>query len=192
MGSPYLLFAGDSLSSAELSAARLDGHLVEVGEGYMPADAVETAWLRAGSLAPVVGEFLAATHLSAAWVHGALADPPARHTVQRAVARRLHHVIGRRFRYRDPRIDEEDLVRIAGVRVTAAARTLADLARTPDDECRRAAALLAVRDPASVPAALEWFDRHGVVPYKRPAQALLRGILSDRMPDQEEVTRYTS
>lgn len=185
MGLPYLLFAGERLSSAELSAACLDGHLVEVGEGYMPADAVETAWLRAASLAPLVGDSLAVTHVSAAWVHGGLDEPPARHTVQRAVVRRLHHVIGRRIRYRDPRIDDADLTCIAGVKVTVPARTLADLARTPDPQCRRAALGWAARDPQLILQGLAWFDRHGVVPYKRPAQTLLRGILAG----QEEVTR---
>ena len=188
MGSPYLLFAGDRLSCAELSAACLDGHLVEVGEGYMPADAVETSWLRAASLAPVLTERLAVTHLSAAWVHGALAEPPARHTVQRAVPQRLHHIIGRRIHYRDPRVEDADLVRIAGVRVTTPARTLADLARTPDPECRRAAELLGGSDPTLLAAALDWFDSRGVVPYKRPARALLSRIRDS----QEEVTRYTS
>lgn len=185
MGSPYLLFAGDRLSSAELSAACLDGDLVEVGEGYMPADAIETTWLRAASLAPLAGDALAVTHLSAAWVHGALAEPPARHTVQRAVSRRLHHVIGRRIRYRDPRIDDVDLMRIAGVPVTIPARTLADLARTPDAECQHAARTLAEYDPRAVEDALAWFDRHGVVPYKRAAQMLLRSIRID----QDDVTR---
>ena len=42
MASPFLYFADDRLSAAELSAARLDGHLVELGEAYIPADAVET------------------------------------------------------------------------------------------------------------------------------------------------------
>lgn len=190
MGSPWLLFAGDALSPAELSAARLDGDVVELGEGYMPADAVETAWLRAGSLAPMVTDTLAVTHLSAAWVHGGLTEPPGRHTLQRAVDRRLHHMIGRRFHYRDPHIDDADQLRIAGVRVTTPVRTLADLARTPDDEYRHAAILLAEAHPALVEPALEWFARRGVVPFKRPAQALLRGI---RAPaSQDDVTRYTS
>ena len=50
MSSPFLYFADERLSPAELSAARLDGHLVELGEAYIPADAVETRGLRAGSL----------------------------------------------------------------------------------------------------------------------------------------------
>ena len=42
MASPFLYFADDRLSLAELSAAWLDGDLVELGEAYIPADAVET------------------------------------------------------------------------------------------------------------------------------------------------------
>ena len=42
MASPFLYFADDRLSRAELSAACLDGDLVELGEAYIPADAVET------------------------------------------------------------------------------------------------------------------------------------------------------
>jgi hypothetical protein len=50
VGSPFLYFADDRLSSAELTAACLDGHLVSLGDAYMPADAVETRALGAGSL----------------------------------------------------------------------------------------------------------------------------------------------
>ena len=64
------------------------------------------AALRAGSLRGILGDTLAATHLTAAWIHGALHEPPARHTVQRAVPRRLHHVIGRRLVYRDLAVDD--------------------------------------------------------------------------------------
>src|SRR5688572_32502849 len=101
MASPFLYFADDRLSLAELTAARLDGDVVELGDAYIPADAVETRGLRAGSLTALLGDTLAATHLSAAWVHGALPDPPARHTVQRAVARRRHRLPGRHLVYRD-------------------------------------------------------------------------------------------
>lgn len=186
MGSLFLLFAGDRLSSAELSAARLDGHVVELGEAYIPADAVETAWLRAGSLRPLVGDLLAASHLSAAWVHGALPDPPARHTVQRAVPRRIHHVIGTRLHYRDPALVAVDLSTIAGVRVTTPARTLADLARTPDAGYRAAAAAWACDDPGLAAAALAWFAAHPEVPHRRTARALLDAAASRA---QEEVTR---
>src|ERR671913_62107 len=118
MHSTYLYFPQQRLSAAELSAARLDGHLVELGEGYIPADAVETTHLRAASLAVLLGSPLAATHLSAAWVYGAIDTAPSRHTVQRAVPRRIHHVIDRRILYRDGSIGDDDLAAIGGVLVT--------------------------------------------------------------------------
>lgn len=189
MPSPFLYFAGDRLSYAELSAACLDGHLVELGEGYIPADAVETSALRAASLHSLLGDTLAATHLSAAWIHGALAEPPARHTVQRAVERRLHQVLGRRIVYRDLRVAEDDLRTIGGVRVTSPIRTLADLSRVPDDEHTRAAVLLADGAPDLPLEAVYWLETHGPLPHKRAALAFLRGLAAR---SQEDVTRYTS
>ena len=180
MPSPFLYFADERLSPAELSAARLDGHLVELGEAYIPADAVETRALRAGSLGSLLGESLAATHLSAAWVHGALSDPPSPHTVQRAVARRLHHVLGRRLLYRDLRVDPEDLMRIGGVWVTEPVRTLADLCRVGDDEHARAAAMMADAVPALTGEAVIWLATHGALPHKRAALTLLRRIAAQQ------------
>jgi hypothetical protein len=193
MTSPYLYFVDDRLSLAELSAACLDGHLVEVGEAYIPADAVETAALRAGSLGGLLGDVLAATHLTAAWVHGALPDPPSRHTVQRAVPRRLHHVIGRRVRYRDPYVAAADLVRIGGVHVTSPARTLADLARVDDAAHRRAARLMVAAGVVGVEDGLAWLRAAATVPHKRAAIVLLDGWLASGVAaGQDEVTRYTS
>lgn len=195
MTSPYLYFAGERLSPAELSAACLDGHLVELGEGYIPADAVETAALRAGSLGTLLGDVLAATHLSAAWIHGAIPFPPTRHTVQRAVSRRLHHLIGRRFCYRDLCIAAGDLQRIGGVLVTTPARTLADLVRVDDRAHRAAARLMVQGGVASVDEAVAWLEGHGGVPNKRSALVLLRRWASEETAgtaDQDEVTRYTS
>ena len=181
MPSPFLYFAGDRLSTAELAAARLDGELVEVGEGYMPADAVETRELRAGSLAPLVGATLAATQLSAAWVHGAIDTPPTRHAVQRAVARRLSPPLDARVRYSDVRLDAADVQVIAGVAVTTPTRTLADLARSRDAAHHDAAERLLALAPHLRDAALAWLAGAGPVPDKRAAAAFLRR--------QEEVTR---
>ena len=188
--SPFLYFPGDRLSSAELSAARLDGDVVELGEAYIPADAVETRALRAGSLRGILGDTLAATHLSAAWVHGGLTEPPARHTVQRAVAWRIHQVIDRRAVYRDPEVGSEDLWRIGGVLVTSPQRTLADLARVPDDDYAEAARLLSDAFPGLALEAAEWFDARSPVPHKRTAVAFLHGLAA--RGTQDDVTRYTS
>ena len=176
MGSPFLYYADDRLSAAELSAACLDGHLVELGDAYIPADAVETAALRAGSLRGTLGDTLAATHLTAAWIHGALHDPPARHTVQRAVSRRIHHVLDQRLVYRDPAVGRDDLVVLGDVRVTSPVRTLADLARVADDTHERAARLLSADTDGLAEAALAWLDDHGALPHKRRARELLERL----------------
>ncbi|WP_194411625.1 hypothetical protein [Microbacterium cremeum] len=188
MASPFLYFAGDRLSRAELTAACLDGDLVELGDAYIPADAVETPALRAGSLLPVLGETLAATHLTAAWIHGALPRQPARHTVQRAVSRRLHVVPDRQVVYRDRALSAEDLQLIGGVRVTTVPKTLADLSRVDDDEHARAARLLAGADRDAVAAAIAGLEG-AALPHKRAAMAFLRRLAAEV---QEEVTRYTS
>ena len=192
MPSPFVYFAGQRLSGAELAAARLDGDLVEVGEGYMPADAVETADLRAASLAPLVGRTLAATHLSAAWVHGALDAPPARHRVQRFVARRLSPPTDVRVRYSDVRLDAGDADVICGVAVTSPARTLADLARSRDDAHRDAAVRLMAIAPELREAALAWLAAAGPVPDKRPAAVFLRGHIPPiaRPPPQARATAW--
>ncbi|MBD7957837.1 SAM-dependent methyltransferase [Microbacterium sp. Sa4CUA7] len=182
MSSPFLYFAGGRLSVAELAAARLDGDVVEVGEGFMPADAVETLELRAGSLAPLVGDTLAATHLSAAWVHGVLDEPPARHAVQRITARRLSPAIDLRVRYRDMRLPAGDIMVVCGAAVTTAVRTLADLVRSREEADRAAAERMASSQPALIDAALGWLADCGPVHDKRAAAQWLR-------ERQEEVTR---
>jgi hypothetical protein len=189
MASPFLYFADDRLSRAELSAACLDGDLVELGEAYIPADAVETAALRAGSLARTLGDTLAATHLTAAWIHGALLHQPARHTVQRAVPRRLHVVPDRQLVYRDLSIPSSDLLLVGGVRVTSPVRTMIDLARVGDDDHARAAQLLAGTHTDAVADAIERLEG-GVLPHKRKALPILRGLVAGS--GQDDVTRYTS
>lgn len=175
MASPFLYFVDDRLSLAELTAARLDGDVVELGDAFIPADAIETRGLRAGSLVGLLGDTLAATHLTAAWVHGAIPDPPARHTVQRATTRRLHYTPARIVHYRDLVIDARDLESIGGVQVTTRVRTLVDLCRVDDDQHARAARLLAAGDGELVAAALARLEA-GSLPHKRAAIALLHGI----------------
>ncbi|MET0735466.1 MAG: hypothetical protein ABWY55_07470 [Microbacterium sp.] len=174
MASPFLYFADERLSPAELSAACLDGDLVELGDAYIPADAVETRALRAGSLRGILGSTIAATHLSAAWIHGALSEPPARHTVQRAVSRRLHHVMGRRFLYRDLAVDIDDLLLVGGVWVTTPGRTLADLSRIADASHVHAAQRLAETHPGLRAEAIAWLDDHRGLPGRGAALATLR------------------
>lgn len=186
--SRFLYLPGDRLSATELSAARLDGDVIEVGDGYMPADAVETAALRAGSLGGILTDLFAATHLSAAWIHGAIAEPPARHTVQRAVARRVTTVHDRRVLVRDMALDRGDVERIGGVWVTTPARTLSDLCLVGDELHTRAAVDLRGLRPGLAEAAHRHLSSRGRVPHKRRALDLL-AELAARPTDQEDVTR---
>ncbi|MBF4560920.1 SAM-dependent methyltransferase [Microbacterium sp. VKM Ac-2870] len=188
MSWPFLYFPDDRLSRAELSAARLDGDLVEIGEAYMPADAVETRELRAGSLRERISPELAVTRESAAWVHGAIAEPPARHRVQRCSAHRIHQVIDIGLVYRDHALKPGDAEIVSGVAVTTPEKTLGDLVRdlcAGSDTASVIDALLTWR-PALAIRAADALDSGPPVHFKRAGVAYLRARA------QEEVTRYTS
>jgi hypothetical protein len=176
MASAFVYLPGARLSQAELSAACLDGDLVAIGDAFAPADVVESPALRAASLAGLVGDTLAVTHLSAAWVHGALDIPPSRHTLQRAVDRRLHHVIDRRFVYRDRVVAPADLERRGGVLVTSVGRTLADLARSPAPDHADAIAAWSAFDPDAVARAIAWVDARPRLPHGRRARTILEAV----------------
>ncbi len=186
MAWPFLYFAGDRLSGAELCAARLDGDVVEIGEAYMPADAVETRELRAGSMRERLSPALALTRESAAWVHGALAEAPVRHRVQRLSPRRIHHVFDVRLVYRDVALRVSDVQTIAGIAVTTPEKTLGDLARDlcggADDAADAIGAMVAWRSDLAASAASA-LASGPPLHHKRAAIAYLR----ERA--QDEVTR---
>ncbi|HYP73728.1 MAG TPA: SAM-dependent methyltransferase [Microbacterium sp.] len=186
---PFLYFADDRLSTAELTSARLDGDLVELGDAFLPADAVETAELRAASLRACVPDTLAVTRTTAAWVHGAIPEAPVRHCVQRMSATRLHHVRGARLDYRERLLTADAVTRIGGVWVTTPERTLADLARALQAGEPTAAAIeqMIVWRPHLVTAALALLAQGPRTLHKRPAQAYLRARWAGAA--QEEVTR---
>jgi hypothetical protein len=169
VASAFLYAPGAALTLAELSAARIDGHVVEVGDAYIPADAVETAELRAQSVAPMVPAGCAITHLTAAWVHGAPSSAPARVSVQRTEPERRRVDQSLRVEYRDSLIDAVDLVRIGGVTLTSPTRTLADLARAADPDSLAAARALIREAIADVDAARHWLWTHSTLPHTRAA-----------------------
>ena len=64
------------LPLAELCAARLDGELVAIDDGWTPLDEPDLPALRAAVTALRAPRSLVIERMSAAWVHGALAAPP--------------------------------------------------------------------------------------------------------------------
>lgn len=124
----FVFLAGRRLSAAELSAARIDGHLVELGDAYVPADLVEGRHTRAASVAHLVQEGAAASGPTAAWIHGARDAAPVRHHLSRAVPRRIRPVAHRRLVFHDSPVPPADVEQIDVIAVTTVERTFVDLA----------------------------------------------------------------
>ncbi|WP_292679142.1 MULTISPECIES: SAM-dependent methyltransferase [unclassified Microbacterium] len=178
MSSTFLYFASERLSSAELTGARLDGDLVEIGEAFMPTDAVETPELRAASLRASIPETVAVTRQTAAWLHGATAAAPARHTVQRRVAVRGNQVIDPRLEYRGHLVEQRYLTWVGCLWATTPAYTLTDLIRAHcagEDTASAVASLLAWR-PELAAEAQQLLEDGRAVHHKRPALAFLRAV----------------
>lgn len=185
----FLYFPDDRLSHAELCAARLDGHVVELGEGFIPADAVETTTLRAQSLSPLVAsDRLVLARWSAAWIWGVLDGTPDRHHVARTRDHRVTAPLHRRIVFHDVPIDDDDLVRIGGIATTTPVRTAADLARLGGPDRERGARVvrrLVEQGLVTITAIAEWFDGRSRLPGRRLALDLLRALGRD----QPDVTR---
>lgn len=114
---------------AELHALRLDGELTAVDEAFIPVDQPAGLAERARSLALYTDGRLIVEQHSAAWVWGALLQPPARHELCASIGARSRSVHPRRIQVREVIIGADDWVDIAGVRVTTPLRTVVDLAR---------------------------------------------------------------
>jgi hypothetical protein len=117
------------LPMAELHALRLDGQLTALDECFLPVDQPAGLAERARSLAQFCDGRLIVEQHSAAWVWGALPQPPARHELCASIGARSRSVHPRRLLVREVIIDEADWLEVAGVRVTTPLRTAVDLAR---------------------------------------------------------------
>lgn len=129
------------LPRAELAAARLDGELFSVDEGWVCADEPDSAELRAralGALLPrsVAAERLVIIGLSAAWLHGATDAPPARHEVCSRSGERAGVRLQHRFVLRELSLSDVDECRIGQLRVTTPARTAFDIGRREFPEAK--------------------------------------------------------
>ena len=128
---------GDRLTLPELSAARLDGDVIEVGEGYMPCDTVEGVGARAVSLSSLMPAGTALSGVSAAWVHGAGDLPPAVHHVTRMSRSRQRISVSARVVHHERMLAPDEVQSISGIwvqtPVAAAVTLLFGSARSPGD-----------------------------------------------------------
>lgn len=121
------------LPLAELHALRLDGQLTALDECFIPVDQPAGLVERARSLTLYCDGRLIVEQHSAAWVWGALSQPPTRHELCASIGARSRSVHPRRLLVREVIIGKADYVDIAGVRVTTPLRTAVDLARFADE-----------------------------------------------------------
>lgn len=119
------------LPLAELCAARLDGEVFAIDDGWAPVDEPDLPSLRAAVTALRVPRALIVERMSAAWVHGAIATPPPVAQFCVPLAARIAVIGDRRAIVREVRIDDDEIMRFAGLRCTTPLRTAFDLLRDP-------------------------------------------------------------
>lgn len=176
---PSLFFhPGALLSQAELSAARIDGVLIEVGECYMPPDLPEDAGARATSLKPILVPGFCLCGPSAAWVHGAGDGPPWRHHLQRIVAHRSRVRTPPAVVLHERSIEPAEVRTIAGIPVTTRLRTLTDLVLGASDDAESDEWMrrFGAAEPELVGQVRDLIAAKGRMPGKRDAIARLDGL----------------
>lgn len=171
----FLYLPGVRLDLPELCAAQLDGHLVAVGEAFIPADLVENPGTRASTIATLIPRETAASGATAAWIHGAGDRPPTHHHVRRIVDRRIRPVLDRRVTLHDVYVPESELTVVGGVTVLTPLRTMVDLALGlhRDESLLRWIGALADVFPALAGDAVDALDDFGRVPGKLAGRAAL-------------------
>ncbi|MDQ0892500.1 hypothetical protein QFZ26_000055 [Agromyces ramosus] len=119
------------LPLAELCAARIDGELVAIDDGWAPIDEPDLPSLRAAVVALRVPRSLIIERRSAAWVHGALDAPPAIAQFCVPHHERIAAISDRRTHVREVTLSDGDVDDYRGARCTSVSRTAFDLLRDP-------------------------------------------------------------
>lgn len=162
----------DGWSPAELSALHLDGLVLPLGAGYHAVDQPLTPAARADSLSGWLPEALILELDSAAWVLGAAAEPR-RHTVAVDSRARIRTTGLSGVQVREIVVDAEQLLMLAGRRVTSPAHTIIEFARrsetTPAKTVHRLVELHRV-DPALLHQTVR---RRRTLPHKHRALSRL-------------------
>jgi hypothetical protein len=172
---PAVLDTGD-LPTAELCAARLDGELVAIDDGWAPVDEPDLPSFRAAVTALRTPRSLIIERLSAAWVHGALVTPPPVAQFCVPLSSRIAVISDHRAIVREVRIDDDEITWFRDIRCTSLVRTGFDLLRDPvlgdDVAVAVVAAMLAPRAPLEI-ALRERLDAAVRMPHKTVASARL-------------------
>ena len=186
----------EHLPLAELCAARLDGEVFAIDDGWAPVDEPDLPAFRAVVTALRAPRSLVIERMSAAWVHGGLDAPPPIAQFCVPLDARIAVIAGHRAVVREVRIDDDEIVPFGDIRCTSLVRTGFDLLRDPtlDDGAvvGVVAALLSGR--ASLDAALhERLDAAVRMPHKAAARRRLDRAQHERRSaaarDQPSLTR---
>jgi hypothetical protein len=188
-----VLHVGD-LPLAELHAARLDGELLALDEAFAPIDSAAGPEQRAAAVGRAWSPRLIAEQRTAAWIWGATLESPARHQLCSSVDARARPPAPLRSTVREVVIDADEVVSLAGLRVTTPLRTVTDLARF--EERFGEPEVLLVREllrlgRLTLDDCLLALERRRNLPAKRLAGARIREAVS-RGGDYPEFTLYTS
>jgi hypothetical protein len=144
---PRLLY-DDDLPAAELRAARIDGQVFAVDDGFAPVDEPDSMSLRAAALSRLVPDRMIAERSSALWVYGAHARSPFPHHLCIDMADRTPPLHTLRFVFREVRLEPVDVIELEGLKLTSPLRTAIDLLRTREEfgasDAREVTALLQV------------------------------------------------
>ena len=144
----------------------------------LPHDSPETPAERVASLAVLDDRRLIAERLTAAWIWGALAAPPEEHTLAFATAEKVRVVRVAGLVLRQVRFAGDEVVALAGSRVSTPLRTLVDLARVGPDVPDAVILALATAHGVTLAQALERVLEHPHLPDKRIAVQRLQRIAS--------------
>jgi hypothetical protein len=123
------VLSGLDLPLAELHAARLDGEVFRVDDCFSPIDEIAQPAHRARALVTGVRDRLIAEQRSAAWVWGALSEPPTVHQFCVVLGARVTPPGISWMTVREVVLDASELVTLEGLQVTTPLRTAVDLAR---------------------------------------------------------------
>lgn len=172
--------AREAFPIAELSACALDGELFQVDAAYLLCDYPSDVTSRARVVVSRVDERCIVASWSAAWVHAAIARPPAQHTVALRDGLRIRLSPDLRYDIAQMSFDKSDVMGSVGAFVTTPLRTAIDLARFVSHDSRLDDALVALMrgSQATTQDVRNVLNRGLHLPYKQRAYRRLEATLA--------------